>query len=150
MDELSSMPEIPRYRPGDTIEMDVEISHGARMNIKSVEVRFRTEGDEERNRTELVLTGLPRQTKEKPHPEDTATEEMQSEDTSWTVTRAEAEVSLSHAPGVYDFISVIVNTSGGLRFLLEDDEMTMGLFDNSFEVVRGSDRPKILGGKFVR
>jgi hypothetical protein len=150
MDEFSGTQQIPRYRPGDIIEMDIEISHRARMNIESVEVRFRTEGREETNRTELVLAGSPRVSDEKPQAEDTSTEATQSEGTRWTVARAKEEVSPNHAPGVYNFFSVIVNTSGDLRFLLEDDEMTMGLFDRSFEVVRESDRPKILSGKFVR
>lgn len=147
MDEWSSTQQIPRYRPGDIIEMDIEISHRARMTIESVEVRFRTEGGEETNRTELVLAGSPRVSDEKPQAEDT---ETQSEGTRWTVARTKEEVSPNHAPGVYKFFSVIVNASGDLRFLLEDDEMTMGLFDRSFEVVRESDRPKILSGKFVR
>ena len=118
--------------------------------LESVEVRFRTEGGEQTNRTELVLTGSPRVSNEKPQAEDTSTEEMQPEGTRWTVARTKEEVSPNHAPGVYNFFSVIVNTSGDLRFLLEDDEMTMGLFDRSFEVVRESDRPKIVSGKFVR
>ena len=150
MDELSSTPQIPRYRPGDIIEMDIQISHRARMNIESVEVRFRIEGGEETNRTELVLAGSPRVSNEKPQAEDPSTEETQPEGTRWTVARTKEEVSPNHAPGVYNFFSVIVNTSGDLRFLLEDEEMTMGLFDRSFEVVRESDRPKILSGKFVR
>jgi hypothetical protein len=150
MDESRSTPQIPRYRPGDIIEMDIQISHRARMNIESVEVRFRTEGSEETNRTELVLAGSPRVSDEKPQAEDTSTEEAQPEGTRWTVARTKEEVSPNHAPGVYNFFSIIVNTSGDLRFLLEDDEMTMGLFDRSFEVVRESDRPKILSGRFVR
>jgi hypothetical protein len=150
MDESRSTQQIPRYRPGDIIEMDIQISHRARMNIESVEVRFRTEGGEETNRTELVLAGSPRVSNEKPQAEDTSTEETQPEGTTWTVARTKEEVSPNHAPGVYNFFSVIVNTSGHLRFLLEDDEMTMGLFDRSFEVVRESDRPKILSGKLVR
>ena len=150
MDELSSTPQIPRYRPGDIIEMDIEISHRARMNIESVEVRFRGEGGKGTNRTELVLAGSPRVSNEKPQAEDTSIEETQPEGTRWTVARTKEEVSPNHAPGVYNFFSVIVNTSGDLRFLLEDDEMTMALFDRSFEVVRESDRPRILSGKFVR
>ena len=150
MDEWSSTQQIPRYRPGDIIEMDIQISHRARMNTERVEVRFRTEGGEETSRTELVLAGSPRVSNEKPQAEDTSTEETQPEGTRWTVARTKEEVSPNHAPGVYNFFSVIVNTSGDLRFLLEDDEMTMGLFDRSFEVVRESDRPKILSGRFVR
>lgn len=141
MDESSSVPEIPRYRPGDTVTMDVEIAHRAMMNISSVEVRFEPESAEGIVGIEphLMLTGVPQLSNEQP----------ESDGTRWSVARTTGEISLEHTPGVYTFLSFIVNTVGGSRILLHDDEITMGLFDRSLEVVRETGKPEIMRGRFV-
>ncbi|MDP8926416.1 MAG: hypothetical protein M3M97_05805 [Actinomycetota bacterium] len=139
MDELNNAPELPSYRPGDIVEMEVEISHRARMNIESVEVRFITEGGEGTNKTELTLTsGRPAPTREQPA----------SGNRSWSMARAMAEVPMEQASGVYNLASITVSTATTVS-RLEDDQIRLGLFDTSFEVVKGGLRPEILSGRFV-
>jgi hypothetical protein len=150
MDEGSGAPEMPHYKPGDTIEMNFELSHRERMKIESVEVRFRTEGGEKPNLTEFVLTGAPQPMDETSRARRTAPEDTVSEYTRWSTATVREEVSLNHAPGVYKFFSVIAVTAGGLRYLLKDDPTILGLLDTEFKVVRPSGRPEILGGRFAR
>jgi len=137
MDEMSNAPELPSYRPGDILEM--EMSHRARMNIESVAVRFTTEGGEGTNKTELTLTsGRLAPTREQPA----------SGNRSWSIARASAEVPMEQASGVYNLASITVSTATTVS-RLEDDQIRLGLFDTSFEVVKGGLRPEILSGRFV-
>jgi hypothetical protein len=136
--------EMPHYKPGDTIEMNFELSHRERMKIESVEVRFRTEGGEK------PKTGAPQPMDETSRARRTAPEDTVSEYTRWSTATVREEVSLNHAPGVYKFFSVIAVTAGGLRYLLKDDPTILGLLDTEFKVVRPSGRPEILGGRFAR
>ena len=136
---MNNEPEIPHYMPGDTVEMDVEISHRAPMNIVCVEVRFRTEGGEGTNPTELLLTsGLPRP----------STEQPESDSMRWSGARVSAVVPMEQASGVYTFFSIIVKTAK-TQILLRADEIQLGLFDASLEVVKGGGKPEIISGRFV-
>ena len=149
MDELNGIPRKPPYRPGDTIEMDVEISHRERIKLKSVEVRFQTEGTKETYLTEFVLTGDPHPMDETRRSRRTSPEETVPEYTQWSIARVKEEVSLRHAPGIYELLSIGVVTASGLEFQVKSEELELGLFDSSFEVVRPSGRPEIMRGRFV-
>jgi len=55
---------------------------------------------------------------------------------------------MEQASGVYNLASITVSTATTVS-RLEDDQIRLGLFDTSFEVVKGGLRPEILSGRFV-
>lgn len=122
---------LPKYRPGDEIEMVVHIQH-APMSLREVSARFFSQGQESGIISHMGLSGAPSISEDQPSQLQGA---LQSE------VRVSAKVAPDDAPGVYRLNRVTVKTYGGREHHYSAEELD----EMGFEIVEEPDnRPVVL------
>ena len=122
---------LPKYRPGDEIEMVLHIQH-APMHLREVTARFFSKGQEGGIISHIDLSGTPSISEDQPSQLQAP---LQSE------VRLSAKVAPDDAPGVYRLNRVTVKTYGGREHHYSADE----LGEMGFEIVEEPDnRPVVL------
>jgi hypothetical protein len=123
---------LPKYRPGDEIEMVLYIEH-APMHLSEVSARFFSKGEEGGIISHIDLSGTPSTREDQPSQQlQTA---LQSE------VRLSAKVAPDGAPGVYRINRVTVKTYGGREHHYSAEELD----EMGFEIVEEPDnRPVVL------
>jgi hypothetical protein len=105
---------LPKYRPGDEIDMVVHIEH-APMRLREVSARFFSKGQEEGGIiSHMDLSGTPSISEDQPSQLHAS---LQSE------VRLSAKVAPDDAPGVYRLNRVTVKTYGGREHHYSADEL---------------------------
>ena len=94
---------LPKYRPGDEIEMVAHIQH-APMHLREVTARLFSKGQEGEIMSHIDLSGTPSISEDQPSQLQAP---LQSE------VRLSAKVAPDDAPGVYRLNRVTVKTYGG-------------------------------------
>jgi hypothetical protein len=122
---------LPKYRPGDEIEMVVHIEH-APMRLSEVSARFFSQGPEGGIISHMDLSGTPSINEDQPSQLQAS---LQSE------VRLSAKVAPEGAPGVYRLDRVTVKTYGGREHHYSAQELD----EMGFEIVEEPDnRPVVL------
>ena len=123
---------LPKYRPGDEVEMVVHIQH-APMHLREVTARFFSKGQEGGIISHMDLSGTPSISEDQPSAQLQAS--LQSE------VRLSAKVAPDDAPGVYRLNRVTVKTYGGREHHYSAEELD----EMGFEIVEEPDnRPVVL------
>ena len=104
---------LPKYRPGDEVDMMVHIQH-APMHLKEVTARFFSKGQEGGIISHIDLSGTPSISEDQPSQLHAS---LQSE------VRLSAMVAPDDAPGVYRLNRVTVKTYGGREHHYSADEL---------------------------
>jgi hypothetical protein len=104
---------LPKYRPGDEVDMVVHIQH-APMHLKEVTARFFSKGQEGGIISHIDLSGTPSISEDQPSQIHAS---LQSE------ARLSAKVAPDDAPGVYRLNRVTVKTYGGREHHYSADEL---------------------------
>ena len=121
---------LPKYRPGDEIEMVAHIQH-APMHLREVSARFFSKGEEGGIISHMDLSGTPSIS------EDQLSQlqaPLQSE------VRLSAKVAPDDTPGVYRLDRVTVKTYGGREHHYSAEELD----EMGFEIVEEPDNRPIL------
>jgi hypothetical protein len=123
---------LPKYRPGDGVDMVVHIEH-APMHLKEVTARFFSQGQEEGGIiSHMDLSGTPSISEDQPSQLHGA---LQSE------VQLSAKVAPDGAPGIYRLNRVTVKTYGGREHHYSAEELD----EMGFEIVDEPDnRPVVL------
>ena len=122
---------LPKYRPGDKIEMVAHIQH-APMRLREVSARFFSKGQEGGIISHMDLRGTPSIIEDQPSQLQAP---LQSE------VRLSAKVAPDGAPGVYRLNRVTVKTYGGREHHYSAEELE----EMGFEIVEEPDsRPVVL------
>jgi len=123
---------LPKYRPGDEIDMALHIQH-APMHLREVTARFFSKGQEEGEIiSHMDLSGTPSTSEDQPSRQQAA---LQSE------VRLSGKVRPDGAPGVYRLNRVTVKTYGGREHQYSAEELD----EMGFEIVEEPDnRPVVL------
>jgi hypothetical protein len=104
---------LPKYRPGDEVDMMVHIQH-APMHLKEVTARFFSMGQEGGIISHIDLSGTPSISEDQPSQLHAS---LQSE------VRLSAKVAPDDTPGVYRLNRVTVETYGGREHHYSADEL---------------------------
>ena len=104
---------LPKYRPGDEVDMVVHIQH-APMHLKEVTARYFSKGQEGGIISHIDLSGTPSISEDQPSQLHAS---LQSE------VRLSAKVAPDDAPGVYRLNRVTVKTYGGREHHYSADEL---------------------------
>jgi hypothetical protein len=104
---------LPKYRPGDEVDMVVHIQH-APMHLKEVSARFFSKGQEGGIISHIDLIGTPSKSEDQPSQLHAS---LQSE------VRLSAKVAPDGAPGVYRLNRLTVKTYGGREHHYSADEL---------------------------
>jgi hypothetical protein len=128
-----SKQRLPKYRPGDEIDMVVHIEH-APMHLREVSARFFSQGQDEGGIiSHMDLSGTPSTSEDQPSQQVQAT--LQSE------VRLSAKVAPDGAPGVYTLNRLTVKTYGGREHHYSAEELD----EMGFEIVEEpNNRPVVL------
>ena len=121
---------LPKYRPGDEVDMVVHIQH-APMHLREVTARFFSKGQEGGIISHIDLSGTPSIS------EDQSSQlraSLQSE------VRLSAKIAPDDAPGVYRLNRVTVKTYGGR----EHHDSAEELDEMGFEIVEEPDNRPVL------
>ena len=122
---------LPKYRPGDEIEMVAHIQH-APMHLREVTARIFSKGQEGGIISHMDLRGTPSIIEDQPSQLQAP---LQSE------VRLSAKVGPDDAPGVYRLNRVTVKTYGGREHHYSAEELD----EMGFEIVEEPDnRPVVL------
>ncbi len=121
---------LPKYRPGDEIEMVVHIQH-APMHLREVTARFFSKGQEGGIISHIDLRGTPSISEDQTSREQAL---LQSE------VRLSAKVAPDVVPGVYRLERVRVKTYGGREHHYSAEELD----EMGFEIVEEPDNRPIL------
>jgi hypothetical protein len=123
---------LPKYRPGDEIDLVVHIQH-APMHLREVTARLFSQGHEEGGIiSHMDLSGTPSMSEDQPSQLQAP---LQSE------VRLSAKVAPDDAPGVYRLSRVTVRTYGGREHHYSAQELD----EMGFEIVEEPDnRPVVL------
>jgi hypothetical protein len=121
---------LPKYRPGDEIEMVVHIQH-APMHLREVTARFFSKGQEGGIISHIDLRGTPSISEDQPSRQQAP---LQSE------VRLSAKVAPDVVPGVYRLDRVRVKTYGGREHHYSAEELD----EMGFEIVEELDNRPIL------
>jgi hypothetical protein len=113
---------LPKYRPGDVIDVVVHIQH-APMHLREVSTRFFSKGQEGGIISHMDLSGTPSISEDQPSPQLQGA--LQSE------VRLSARVAPDGAPGVYRLNRVTVKTYGGRKHHYSAEELD----EMGFEIV---------------
>jgi hypothetical protein len=124
---------LPKYRPGDEIEMVAHIQH-APMHLREVTARFFSKGQEEGGITShMGLSGTASISEDQSSQSHTALQRSE--------VRLSAKVAPDGAPGVYRLNRVTVKTYGGREHHYSAEELD----EMGFEIVEEPDsRPVVL------
>jgi hypothetical protein len=124
---------LPKYRPGDEIEMVVHIQH-APMHLREGTARFFSKGEEEGGIiSHIDLSGTPSISEDQPSQPQAPLQRSE--------VRLSAKVAPDGAPGVYRLNRVTVKTYGGREHHYSAEE----LGEMGFEIVQEPDnRPVVL------
>ena len=104
---------LPKYRPGDEVDMVVHIQH-APMHLREVTARFFSKGQEGGIISHIDLSGTPSISEDQPSQLHAS---LQSE------VRLSAKIAPDDAPGVYRLNRVTVKTYGGREHHYSEDEL---------------------------
>ena len=121
---------LPKYRPGDEVDMVVHIQH-APMHLREVSARFFSQGPEGGIISHIDLSGTPSIS------EDQSSQlraSLQSE------VRLSAKIAPDDAPGVYRLNRVTVKTYGGREHHYSAEELD----EMGFEIVEEPDNRPVL------
>jgi hypothetical protein len=121
---------LPKYRPGDEIEMVLHLQH-APMHLREVTSRFFSKGQEGGIMSHMDLSGMPSMSEEQSSQHQAL---LQSE------VRLSAKVASDIAPGVYRLNRVTVKTYGGREHLNSAEELD----EMGFEIVEEPDNRPVL------
>ena len=121
---------LPKYRPGDEIDMVVHIQH-APMRLREVSVRFFSKGQESGIISHMDLSGTPSISEDQPSHLQAP---LQSE------VRLSVKVAPDDAPGVYRLNRVTVKTYGGREHHYSAEELD----EMGFEIVEEPDNRPVL------
>jgi hypothetical protein len=121
---------LPKYRPGDEIEMVLHIQH-APMHLREGTARFFSKGEEGGIISHMDLSGTPSISENQP---------SQLQAPQQSEVRLSAKVSPDVVPGVYRLNRVTVKTYGGREHHYSADE----LGEMGFEIVQEPDNRPIL------
>jgi hypothetical protein len=105
---------LPKYRPGDEVEMMVHIQH-APMHMREVTARFFSKGQEGGIISHMDLSGTPSISEDQPSQQLQTS--LQSE------VRLSAKVAPDEVPGVYKLNRVTVKTYGGREHHYSAEEL---------------------------
>jgi hypothetical protein len=122
---------LPKYRPGDEIDVVVHIQH-APMHLREVTARFFSKGQEGGIISHIDLSGTPSISEDQ-------SSQLQSPLQSSEV-RLSAKVAPDVVPGVYRLDRVTVKTYGGREHHYSADELD----EMGFEIVEEPDNRPIL------
>jgi hypothetical protein len=122
---------LPKYRPGDEIDVVVHIQH-APMHLREVTARFFSKGQEGGIISHIDLSGTPSISEDQ-------SSQLQSPLQSSEV-RLSAKVAPDVVPGVYRLNRVTVKTYGGREHHYSADELD----EMGFEIVEEPDNRPIL------
>ena len=104
---------LPKYRPGDEVDMVVHIQH-APMHLREVSARFFSQGQQGGIISHMDLSGTPSTSEDQPSQLQAP---LQSE------VRLSAKVAPDGAPGVYRLNRVTVKTYGGREHHYSAEEL---------------------------
>jgi hypothetical protein len=121
---------LPKYRPGDEIDVVLHIQH-APMHLGEVTARFFSKGQEGGIISHIDLSGTPSISEDQP---SQLQPPLQSE------VRLSAKVAPDEVPGVYRLDRVTVKTYGGREHHYSADELD----EMGFEIVEEPDNRPIL------
>ncbi len=121
---------LPKYRPGDEIEMVVHIQH-APMHLREGTARFFSLGEEGGIISHMDLSGTPSISEDQP---------SQLQAPQQSEVRLSAKVAPDGAPGVYRLNRVTVKTYGGREHHYSADE----LGEMGFEIVEEPDNRPVV------
>lgn len=122
---------LPKYRPGDEIEMVAHIQH-APMHLREVSARFFSKGQEGGIISHIDLSGTPSISEDQPSQAQTALQRSE--------VRLSAKVAPDVVPGVYRLNRVTVKTYGGREHHYSAEE----LGEMGFEIVEEPDNRPVL------
>jgi hypothetical protein len=129
-DSLSEQ-RLPKYRPGDEIEMVVHIQH-APMHLREVTARLFSEGQEGGIISHIDLGGTPSISEDQPSQLQAPLQRSE--------VRLSAKVGSDDSPGVYRLNRVTVKTYGGREHHYSAEELD----EMGFEIVQEPDNRPIL------
>jgi hypothetical protein len=121
---------LPKYRPGDEIDMVVHIQH-APLRLREVSARFLSKGQESGIISHMDLSGTPSISEDQPSQLQAP---LQSE------VRLSAKVAPDDAPGVYRLNRLTVKTYGGREHHYSAEELD----EMGFEIVEEPDNRPIV------
>jgi hypothetical protein len=122
---------LPKYRPGDEIDVVVRIEH-APMHLREVSARFFCQGPEGGNISHMDLSGTPSISEDQPSQLQARVE---------SEVRLSAKVAPDGAPGLYRLNRVMVKTYGGREHHYSAEELD----EMGFEIVEEPEnRPVVL------
>ncbi len=121
---------LPKYRPGDEIDVVLHIQH-APMHLREVTARFFSKGQEGGIISHIDLSGTPSISEDQP---SQLQPPLQSE------VRLSAKVAPDEVPGVYRLDRVTVKTYGGREHHYSAEELD----EMGFEIVEEPDNRPIL------
>jgi hypothetical protein len=121
---------LPKYRPGDEIEMVLHIQH-APMHLREGTARLVSKGEEDGIISHMDLSGTPSISEDQP---------SQPQAPQQSEVRLSAKVAPDDAPGVYRLNRVTVKTYGGREHHYSADE----LGEMGFEIVQEPDNRPVL------
>jgi hypothetical protein len=129
-EDLVSEGRLPKYRPGDEIDMVVRIEH-APMHLREVSARFFSEGPEGGIISHMDLSGTPSISEDQP---SQLQSRVQSE------VRLSAKVAPDGAPGLYRLNRLTVKTYGGREHHYSAKELD----EMGFEIVEEPDNRPVV------
>ena len=121
---------LPKYRPGDEIDVMLHIQH-APIHLREVTARFFSEGQEGGIISHIDLSGTPSKSEDQP---------SQLQARVGSEVRLSAKVASDIAPGVYRLNRVTVKTYGGREHLYSAEELD----EMGFEIVEEPDNRPVL------
>ena len=122
---------LPKYRPGDEIEMVAHIQH-APMNLREVTARFFSKGQEGGIISHIDLSGTPSISEDQPSQPQAPLQRSE--------VRLSSKVAPDDAPGVYRLNRVTVKTYGGPEHHYSAEELE----EMGFEIVEEPDNRPVL------
>ena len=122
---------LPKYRPGDEIEMVAHIQH-APMHLREVSARFFSKGQEGGIISHIDLSGTPSISEDQPSQLRASLQRSE--------VRLSAKVAPDDVPGVYRLNRVTVKTYGGREHHYSAEE----LGEMGFEIVEEPDNRPVL------